>query len=59
MQRLRNIIPWRGGFLRFGIGNERSKMSLKAREIRQIECKKSLKVLGINNFVFEERFATI
>ena len=24
---------------RFGIGNERSKMSLKAREIRQIECK--------------------
>jgi len=43
---------------RFGIGNERSNMSLKAREIRQIECKKSLKVLGINNFVFEERFCT-
>lgn len=43
---------------RFGIGNENSKQSLKAREIRKKECIKSLKELDIKNFVFEERYCT-
>ena len=43
---------------RFGIGNENSKQSLKAREIRKKECIKSLKVLDIKSYVFEERYCT-
>tara|TARA_Y100000816_G_scaffold173675_2_gene124909 strand:- start:1584 stop:2285 length:702 start_codon:yes stop_codon:yes gene_type:complete len=43
---------------RFGIGNEESKESLRARKIRKQECINSLKVLGVKNYVFEERYST-
>ena len=43
---------------RFGIGKENSIASLKAREVRKKECLNSLKVIGVNDYVFEERFCT-
>lgn len=43
---------------RFGVGKEDSEASLKAQEIRKKECRNSLKVLGINDYVFEERHCT-
>ena len=43
---------------RFGIGNENRKKSFDARKKRNIECKNSLKILGVNDYIFEERFCT-
>ena len=43
---------------RFGIGNENKKKSLYARKKRNIECKNFLKILGVNDYIFEERFCT-
>ena len=43
---------------RFGNGEENSEKSLKARKVRKIECRNSLKVLGIDDYIFEERFCT-
>ncbi len=43
---------------RFGIGNENKKKSLDARKKRNLECKNSLKILGVSDYIFEERFCT-
>ena len=43
---------------RFPIGQELSKKSLKAQRVRENEAKKSLKILGIKDFKFGNRFCT-
>ena len=43
---------------RFGIGNEFSKKSIDAKYKRNKECTNSLKILGIKNFIFENRLCT-
>lgn len=43
---------------RFGIGKENSEISLKAKNIRESECRNSLKVLGIEDYIFEQRLCT-
>ena len=42
---------------RFGIGNENKKI-IRCKKKRNIECKNSLKILGVNDYIFEERFCT-
>ena len=43
---------------RFKLGSENNPATIKAKNKRKQECTDSLKVLGINQFVFEERLCT-
>ena len=43
---------------RYAFGSENSRASLNARRIRQQECAKSLKFLGISDYIFENRYCT-
>lgn len=43
---------------RFKMGSENNPDTIKAKNKRKEECKDSLKVLGIDQFVFEDRFCT-
>lgn len=56
--KIRILFLGEGVSARFGIGNENKKKSLDARKKRNLECKNSLKILGVNDYIFEERFCT-
>lgn len=56
--KIRILFLGEGVSARFGIGNENKKKSLDARKKRNLECKNSLKILDVNDYIFEERFCT-
>ena len=58
MLKVKILFLGEGVSARFGNGEENSEKSLKARKVRKIECRNSLKVLGIDDYIFEERFCT-
>ena len=40
---------------RFNLGDEYSKQSIKQKKIRNLECINSLKILGVKDYIFQNR----
>ena len=43
---------------RFNLGDEYSKQSIKQKKIRNLECINSLKILGVKDYIFQDRLCT-